>query len=103
MTHLARTKLIQIRVTEEELAKAEYIALLQGMTVSELVRQRILKQQPKELTTTVSRQALVGLVQIYNSLNVINKNIGNGLNANAIPELKKMQALLKKICSEVIL
>jgi len=107
MTSQNRTKVIQVRVTEEELARVEHLAVLQGTTISELCREYILKyilnQQTIQVVTIMSRQTLLNLSQISDSIKLISKKVKptNGFDAEVSTELKKVQNLIQQLYHKI--
>ncbi|GAC1484315.1 MAG: hypothetical protein NVS2B14_21920 [Chamaesiphon sp.] len=106
---LRRTQVVKIRLNLEEYAKAERMALEQGMTLSELFRQRTLKRQPIRINT-ISKQVFLKLGQLNASFKliaqaakiIINSGQPSVLSPNLLAELEESKKLIKKVHAELI-
>lgn len=104
MSNQARTRVIKIRVTEEESAKIEQLVVSQGTTISELFRQRVLRQQRKQGVETISQQAFFISGQIYNSIKIISQKMEGMKNAdkNITTELEKIKTSVKQLQRQIM-
>jgi hypothetical protein len=110
MPEQLRTKIVKIRLSPEEYEKAEEMAQLQGITVSELFRQHTLKRPTARVVPIISKQTFLQLGETNASLKLIaqaakahvNSGQPSPLSPNLPPLLEQTKKLLKQVRFELI-